>query len=126
MTPIQELTEPTPKSITYKKSTCRDIYITIVYKTDEPERVDYIRIVTTTKEGGCPVSFMEAFADMLTFSIRRIRNIHEARQIVKNLRYKKCLACPPNKDHSLSCCDAIGMVLEKVLNTDEKEKETTT
>ena len=123
MTSIQELTETIGKSITYKKHTCRDLFITVVYKEDEPDRVDFIRIVASTKEGGCPVSFMEALADMLSFSIKRIRNIHEARQIVNNLRWQKCLECPANEEHITSCSDAIARVLEKVLKTKEEEKE---
>jgi hypothetical protein len=111
----------TCKSRTYKKRTCRDIYITVAYKEDDPKRIDYIRIIASTKEGGCPVSFMESIADLLTFSIRRIRNIHEARSIVKNLRFQKCLECPPNEEHSQSCADAIGQVLENVLQTKEEK-----
>jgi len=114
------------KSITYKKTTCCDIYITIAYREDEPEKIDYIRLIASSKQGGCPVSFMEALADTLTFSIRRIRNEHEATSIIKNLRYHKCLACPPNKDHSTSCSDAIGQVLQKVLKIDEKKEKTST
>jgi hypothetical protein len=109
------------KTITYKKRTCRDIFVIVAYKTDEPELIDYIRIVSSSKEGGCPVSFLESFSDMLTFSVRRIRNIHEAKQIVKNLRGQKCLQCPPNQDHITSCSDAIGQVLQKVLRTDEQK-----
>lgn len=111
------------KSMTCKKTTCCDIYITVVYREDEPKKVDYIRLVASSKNGGCPVAFMEALADTLTFSVRRIRTEHDARSIVKNLRYHKCLQCPPNKDHTTSCSDAIGQVLGKVLNTDEKKEK---
>jgi hypothetical protein len=121
--PPNSLIENHCVSKTYKKVTCRDLFITVAFKTDEPEKVDFVRIISSTKDGGCPVSFMEGLSDMLTFSIRRIRNIHEARQIVKNMRFHKCLGCPPNKDHSTSCMDAIGMVLEDALKTKE---ETTT
>lgn len=37
----------------------------------------------------------------------------------------KLFACPPNKNHTTSCSDAIGQILEKVLIRDEKEKEVT-
>lgn len=124
---VQSMNTETPigttcKSITYRKDTCGSIYIVIAYKEDEPEKVDYLRIIASTKPGACAVSFLEALADTLTFSIRRIRNIHEAKAIVKNLRYHKCLNCPPNKDHTTSCSDAIGQVLTKVLKIDEQQK----
>ncbi|MFA5388849.1 MAG: hypothetical protein WC312_03745 [Candidatus Omnitrophota bacterium] len=109
----------TNRSITYKKDTCGSIYIIVAYREEEPERVDYIRIIASTKPGACAASFLEALADTLTFSIRRIRNEYEARAIVKNLRFHKCLNCPANKDHITSCSDAIGQVLEKVLKINE-------
>ncbi len=102
-------------TITYKKETCRDLYVVVAYKPDDPQKIEFIRINSSSKVNNCAVSFMEGLADMLTFSIRRIRNEHEARAIIKNLRHQKCLNCPPNKDHSTSCSDAIAQVLEKVL-----------
>ena len=113
----------TYKSRTYKKRTCKDIYITIAYREDDPKKIDFVRIQATSKDNNCAVSFLEAFSDMLTFAIRRIRNKHEAEAIVKNLRFHKCLNCPPNKDHIQSCSDAVGQVLEQVLKPYEKEEE---
>ncbi len=109
-------------SRTYKKETCDKIYITIAFRQDEPKRVEFIRIFGSTKTNNCPNSFFEALADTLTFSIRRIRNNFEAQQICKNLRYHKCLACPPNKNHITSCSDAIGQVLEEVLLKENLEE----
>ncbi len=122
--PIEETVEVVNRSITYRKQTCRDIYIIVVYKNDNPEKIDYIRINASSKDNNCAVSFMEALSDILTFAVRRIRNSHEALAIIKNLRYHKCLACPPNKDHTTSCSDAIGQILEKVLKIDEEEEKT--
>jgi len=116
----------TCKSITYKKRTCKDIYIIIAYREDAPEKIDYIRINASSKENNCACSFIEALADLLTFAVRRIRNEHEATAIVKNLLSHKCLNCPPNQEHITSCADAIGRVLGKVLNIYEKKEETTT
>jgi len=112
-TSIQPSLGTTCNSRTYKKTTCKDIYITFAYKEDEPKKIEYVRINASSKENNCAVSFMETLADTLTFAIRRIRNEHEAAAIVKNLRFHKCLNCPVNKDHTTSCSDAIGQVLER-------------
>ena len=103
----------TCNSKTYKKTTCKDIYVSIAYKEDDPKKIDYIRINSSSKDNNCAVSFMEALSDTLTFAIRRIRNVHEAKAIIKNLRHHKCLNCPANQDHITSCADAIGQILEK-------------
>jgi hypothetical protein len=99
---------------TYKKSlSCHNIYININYKDDG--KIDYIKIFGGHKNSDCGCSFLEAIADLLTFSIRRIRNEHEAKSIVKNLRYHKCHKILPSPEHLSSCVDAIGQVLEKEL-----------
>ena len=124
-TPIDQELGTTYKSVTYKKRTCKDIYITVAYKEDDPEKIDFIRLTTTTRSNNCAVSFCEALSDILTFAIRRIRNQYEAEAIIKNLRFHKCLNCPPNTDHTQSCSDAIGQVLQVVLiKTEENNKET--
>lgn len=115
MKTIDDSIGTTSKSKTYKKRTCKDIYITVAYREDEPEKIDYVRIISSTKENTCATSFIESLSDMLTFAIRRIRNKHEAQAIIKNLRWQKCLNCPPNKDHTTSCSDAVGQVLQEVL-----------
>lgn len=119
MQAIDELQEAIGKSITYKKRTCKDLYISVVYRTDEPEKIDYVLVSASSKDNNCAVSFLQTLADMTSFAIRRIRNEHEARAIIKNLRFQKCLQCPPNKDHTCSCSDALGQVLEQVLIKDE-------
>jgi len=108
---------------TYKIRTCKDIYIIICYKNGEPDKIDYIRINASSKDNNCAVSFLEALSDLLTFAVRRIRNVHEARAIIKNLRFHKCLNCPINKDKAMSCADAIGQILGKVLKVEGEEKE---
>jgi hypothetical protein len=112
----------TCNSKTYKKTTCKDIYVTISYKEDDPKKIDYIRINSSSKDNNCAVSFMEALSDTLTFAIRRIRNSSEAAAIVKNLRFHKCLNCPVNKDHTTSCADAIGQILEREFASNEISK----
>ncbi len=121
-TSIQEEIGITSKCITFKKHTCKDIYCIIAYREDEPEKIDYIRINASSKDNNCAVSFMEALSDILTFAVRRIRNEHEARAIIKNLRFHKCLGCPPNPDHITSCADAVGQILEKVLKIKDEQK----
>lgn len=108
------------RSVTYKKETCKSLYITLVYREDEPEKIDYVLISSTSKDNNCSNSLLDSLALMTSFSIRRIRNEHEARAIVKNLRGAKCLACPPNKCHTTNCADALGQVLQEVLFKDEK------
>ena len=110
------------KSKTYRKRTCKDLYIIVAYREDKPERVDYIRINASSKDNNCAVAFLEAMSDILTFAVRRIRNRHEAQAIVKNLRQHKCLNCPPNAEHLTSCSDALGVVLQEVLNAIPEEE----
>ena len=109
------------KSKTYIKRTCQDIFIIVAYRNDNPEKIDFIRIVSSSRKNPCATSFMDAISDLLTFSIRRIRNSYERDAIIKNLRHQQCLNCPPNKDHTKSCSDAIGQVLQDVLQKTEEE-----
>ena len=113
-------------STTYKKSTsCLNLYITVGW--GENKKIEFVRIVGNNKSGDCGCSWLESLSDILTFSIRRIRNEHEAKAIIKNLRYHRCNKITPNKDHIVSCVDAIGQVIERVLDEkaqkDNKEKE---
>lgn len=102
---------------TYKKVLpCLNIYICINYKEDK--KIDYIKIYGGHKNADCGCSFLESLSDLLTFSIRRIRNEHEAKAIVKNLRFHKCNRITANPDRITSCVDAIGQVLEKELIND--------
>ena len=124
---IDEELGTTYKSTTYRKPTgCGHIYISIIYKNDEPEKIELIRIQGCTKTNDCLNSNLESISDLLTFSIRRIRNIHEARAIVKSLKNHRCNRVIPNKDHITSCVDAVGRTLEEVLKTKEKETYKTT
>ena len=116
-TVIEEDIGTTYISKTYVKRTCQDIYITVAYRPDAPDKIEFIRIISSSRRNNCATSFMETISDLLTFAIRRIRNKYEAEAIIKNLRFHKCLNCPPNKDHTVSCADAIGQVLSDVLQT---------
>jgi hypothetical protein len=104
------------KSKTFRKWTpCGNIYIQVAFKADSPDKIDYILIDGGNKEIDCGKSWLQSLADILTFSIRRIRNQHEADAIVKNMRGHRCNKYVPNKDHVGSCVDAIGQVLETLL-----------
>jgi len=109
-------------SKTYKKETpCLNLYISIIYKNDDPDRIDYVKIHGTSRGDDCGCSYHEALADLLTFSIRRIRNHHEAISIVKNLRDHKCHKMRPNKEKITSCADAIGRAVQDALKVTENE-----
>jgi len=107
--------ENTWDSRTYRKwSPCSNLYITVAVRKDDPQRVEFIRVIGDGKNE-CGGSWYDAMSDLLTFSIRRIRNEHEARAIVKNLKFHNCNKKIANKEHISSCSDAIGRVLEEVL-----------
>ena len=115
-------------SRTYKKMAgqCGNIYITIVFRDDKPNRIDYLKLQGCTKTNDCGGSFMDSLADILTFAIKRIRNKYEAEAIIKSLSCHRCNKIKPNQDHSTSCVDAISKVLKTVLlNEEETESETT-
>jgi hypothetical protein len=111
-----ELIETNCPSRTYKKVLpCLTLYITIAYKEDK--KIDFIKVYGGQQgELGCGETFYQSLSDLLTFSIRRIRNEHEAKAIIKTLRYHKCNLRTANVENLTSCVDAIGSVLEKELN----------
>jgi hypothetical protein len=113
------------KSKTYRKKAgqCGHIYVTITFREDKPNRIDYVKIQGCTKQNDCLGSFTEAIADLLSFSIRRIRNKHEAEAIIKALRHHRCNRIAPSSEHTTSCADAIAQVLQKELNIDEVPTE---
>jgi len=93
----------------------------VAYRVDEKDKIDYIKIHGTSRGDDCGCSYHEGVADLLTFSIRRIRNHHEAIAIVKNLRDHKCHRMRPNKEKITSCLDAIGRAIQDALNVTEDE-----
>ena len=113
------------KSKTYRRlgGNCGHIYVTLVFKNDKPNRIDYIKLQGCTKTNDCGGTFMDSLSDILTFAVRRIRNKFEADAIIKALSYHRCNRIVPNKDHTTSCVDAIGQVLKEVLIKDAEEKE---
>jgi hypothetical protein len=109
-------------SKSYQKYTpCGKIYIHIVCKEDG--RISYVRITPITKTESCGGSWSEGLADLLTYSIRRIRNRTEAELIVKALEYHYCNKSIPNRDKSRSCIDAISQVIKEKLLEEKKEEK---
>ena len=108
-------------SRTYRKQAgaCGHIYVTLVFRDDKPDRVDYVKIQGCTKQNDCLGSFTEGLADLLSFAIKRIRNANEAELIIKALRHHRCNRIIPNEQKTTSCADAIGQVLEEVLKVKE-------
>ena len=111
----------TQNSKTYMKWTpCGNLYITIVYKNDRKTgnkeyAIDYIRVYHSNRENNCGGSFFESLADMLTFAVRRAGEKKDKQAIIKNLIGNRCNKVVANKEHIVSCSDAIGRVLKKEL-----------
>ena len=106
----------TYRSTTYKRPTgCGSLYMTVIY--DDSEKVSQILIEGDT-DNYCGSAHLLTHADNLTFMIRRIRNNYEARAIIKNFRYHSCNKCTINSHKTKSCSDAIGQILEEVLQHD--------
>lgn len=122
MTSVQAVNaiETPCKSKTYKKSlTCLDLYINPVF--NDEGKIEFIKIYATNKKDNCGCSFYEAIADLLTFSIRRIRNHHEAVAICRSLRGHRCLGNVANEKRITSCADAIARAIMEALNVSEAE-----
>jgi len=72
------------------------------------------------KETPCGEAWFRPVASLLTFALRR--SIFEGitmRAIVKQLQHQRCPSAVPNKDHIVSCSDAIGRcVLEYLKRCD--------
>lgn len=106
------------KSRTFQKWTpCGNLYIHIAFKEEAQNKVDFIIIDGASREIDCGHSWVQGLADLLTFSVRRIRNQHEADAIIKALRGHRCNKYLPNKEHTTSCTDAIAQVLQEVIGS---------
>lgn len=109
-----------------KKTACRNLYISIVYKDDDPfKKIDYIKIYGESRSNDCGCSYLESTADLLTALLRRcdLRKKSEARLIVKALRDHRC-----NKPHmanpierTSSCADAVGRALQEEFGITNEE-----
>jgi len=108
-----------------KKTACRNVYLSVVYRDDDHSKIDYIKIYGVARSNSCGCSYLESIADLLTLSLRRIdvSKKSEARLLVKSLRDHRCnkahMANP--KERTLTCVDAVGRALQEALEVSEDE-----
>jgi hypothetical protein len=109
----------------YRKVGCGSVYCIFVEKEDLFHRL--IIKGDNAREAPCGESWLNAMAAILTYALRRsVDENNTKRAIVKHLLNHRCHMAIANKDHIVSCADAIGrMVLEyiKSRGLDEAEEE---
>ena len=104
------------KSKTYRKWTpCDNIYVTIVYRNDEPDKIDFIRIHGASRNNMCGASWIESMADMQTLLLSRLRLKYkgDVESLIASLANHRCNKYTPNKYGIKSCVDALRKVYEK-------------
>jgi len=110
----------------HRKVGCGSVFVII----NEVEGVFYNIIIKgdNAKETPCGESWLNAMAAILTYALRQSIWEGTAQEaIVKHLKNHRCSMAVPNKEHIVSCSDAIGRcVLEylKARGLDEEEKST--
>ena len=107
-----------------RKVGCGQIYC--IFNEDEGAFDNLIIKGDNAKEIPCGEAWMNTMAKILTYALRRsVWEGDTKRAIVKQLLNHRCNNVFPNKEHIVSCPDAIGrMVLEylKSRGLDEEEK----
>ena len=112
---------------TYCKQTgCRRLYVSFVFRADEPEKIDFIKIYGDPRSNDCGCSYLEGFSDLLTLSLRRMNTSikSEARLLVKALRDHRCnkpMGATRPSERTNSCADAIGRAIQDALGVSEAE-----
>ena len=110
----------------HRKIGCGNIYV--IFLEEEGAFQNIIIKGDNAKETPCGESWFNAMGRILTYALRRsIWEGDTQRAIVKQLLNNRCNLVIPNKDHIVSCSDAIGrMVLEylKARGLYEEKKET--
>ena len=107
-------------TITIRKNVgCGSIYCLFL----EEEDGEFSRLMIRgdmAKECPCGESWMNSMATLLTFALRR--SLWEGtteRGIIKHLMFQTCPSVIPNKEHIVSCSDAVGRcVLEYLKRCD--------
>lgn len=108
----------------HRKIGCGSIYV--IFNEDEGAFSSLTIKGDNVKETPCGESFYNSLAAILTYALRR--SVWEGttkRAIVKHLCGHRCNVAIPNKDHIISCSDAVGKcVLEyiKARGLDEIEE----
>ena len=90
-----------------KKVGCGNLYVLFLENEGAFHRV-FVK-GNMAKTSPCGESWLSAIARLVTYSLRR--SIWEGttkRAIIKQLMYERCPAAIPNKEHIVSCSDAIG------------------
>jgi hypothetical protein len=112
----------------HRKVGCGSIYC--IFNELDNEFYNLIIKGDNASEAPCGESWLNAMAAILTYSLRRaIWDGHAKQAIVKHLLNHRCQMVVPNKEHIVSCADAIGrMVLEYIKSRgldeiEEKEVE---
>ena len=111
----------------FRKVGCGSIFC--IFNETEGEFYNLIIKGDNAKSGPCGESWLNAMGSILTFALRRSMWEGTAqRAIVKHLLNHRCQVVLPNKEHIVSCSDAIGrMVLEYIkargLDEEEEKKE---
>jgi hypothetical protein len=108
----------------YRKVGCGNLYVII--NEEEGAFVSLVIKGDLARETPCGESWFNALGAILTYALRR--SVWEGttkRAIIKHLCGHRCNTVIPNKDHILSCSDAIGQcVLEYIKSRGLDEIET--
>jgi len=109
----------------FRKVGCGAIYC--IFNEDEGAFYNIEIKGDNAKETPCGESWFNSMSKILTYALRRsVWEGDTQRAIVKQLLGNRCNMISPNKDHIVSCSDAIGkMVLEylKARGLAEEKKE---
>src|SRR3990167_6053920 len=90
-----------------KKIGCGNVYLIFIEDEDTFHRL-FIR-GDMAKECPCGESWFNAVAKLLTFALRRSFNEDNTKEaIIKQLLGHRCSIVIPNKEHIISCSDAIA------------------
>lgn len=96
----------------FRKVGCGSVYC--IFNEEEGEFYNLIIKGDNAKEAPCGESWFNSLGAILTYALRR--SLWEGtaqRALVKHLLNHRCQVVIPNKEHIVSCSDAIGrMVLE--------------
>lgn len=109
----------------HRKVGCGNIYC--IFNEKDNDFYNLIIKGDNARETPCGESWLNAMAAILTYALRRsVWENNTKKAIIKHLLNHRCNMIVPNKEHIVSCVDAIGrMVLEyiKARGLDEIEEK---
>jgi len=103
---------------------CGNMYVTIAYRNDEADKVDFIRINMANRNNMCGASWTEAMSETLSLLLSRMRIKYKGdiEALFGALKSHRCNKYMPNQYKIMSCVDALRRVCEKefgdILNED--------